>query len=363
MSLLRDVEWEPCLLESRPDPELTSRLRKRHGRVPSGAEYFSPCPDLFESMAGLNGLLLTRVELDHYLLDLVGMVVSQDNSCRYCYAVQRAMMIAIGHSEEKLRGLAQEVLAGDLSPSQRTALEFARRMSRSNPLPTRDDARRLEGAGFSEAQVKELAGAIALHVFFNRISTIFALPPQPMEQLPERWFARLLRPLFSLYIGWLHDKAAPVTLREEELAGSFAPVIGALNGLPLARELRVFLDTVLADGALPAPTKGLIFAVVGRALGCPHSVHEGTDLALQGGIDAATVEEALDHLGSEGLDEIDNLVLQLARETVWYQPAPIQRRARQLRERMNAEQFIECVIAAAAANMVCRLGAVVVERA
>lgn len=362
MSLLREVEWEPCLLEPRPDPVLVGRLRQRHGRIPAAVEYFTSCPELSDSLVALNHLLLTRVELDRELLDLVGMVVSQDNSCRYCYAEQRAMMIAMGYSEEKLRGLAQEVLAGDLAPAQRAALEFARRLSRSNPLPGRADAENLERVGFSARQVKELASAVALTVLLNRVSTVFALPPQPMEELPDRWFARLFRPLLGLYVDWQHHHAAAVPLPASEMVGPYSEVIEALDGLPLAPVLRVFLDRLLADGALPARTKGLAFAVVGRALACPHSVREGTRVAEQGGLAPAVVAEALEHLRSEALDEVDNQVLRLARETVWYRPASIQRRARQLREGLSVEQFIECVMAASAANMVCRLGAVIVAR-
>jgi alkylhydroperoxidase family enzyme len=229
-------------------------------------------------------------------------------------------------------------------------------------LPTRADAIRLQEAGFSDLQVKEIAGSAALHAFFNRISTIFALPPQPIEKFPQRWYVRLLRPLFKKYMERLHKTVAVSPLEENEMEGPFSPLIRAMNGLPLARELRIFLDRLLADGALPARSKALLFAVVGRALGCSPSVDEGTRIALAGGLDAKTVEEALDHLASERLNEAENLLLPLARETVWYEPAPIQRRAQEIRDRLAPEQLIEGIVAAAAANMVCRLAAVVVDR-
>jgi hypothetical protein len=48
----------------------------------------------------------------------------------------------------------------------------------------------------------------------------------------------------------------------------------------------------------------------------------------------------------------------LARETVWYQAAQIQRRAREVQEALSAPQFLELIVVAALANAVCRLGIV-----
>ncbi len=362
MSLLREIEWEPCLLESRPDPELSARLRKRFGRVSPSTHYFAPCPDLSESIAALNRLLLIRVSVDQPLIDKVGVVVSQDNSCRYCYAVQRAMMIAVGVSEEKLRKLAQEVHTGDLSRSEKAALEFTRRVSRANPLPQRSDAVRLEQAGFTETQVRELAGVIAVNVFFNRLSTLPALPPGRMEALPDRWFVKLLRPLLGYYVERMYRSMTPKLLSAEEMEGPFSPVVQAMNGLPLARELRALIDTLLVDDALPKRTKALVFAIVGRALGCENSVVEGTRVAVEAGLDPSSVEQTLNHFVSDELSETEMQVLRLSRETVWYQPASMQRRARQVRDELTTPQFIECIVAASTANMVCRLCSVVLDQ-
>ena len=51
-----------------------------------------------------------------------------------------------------------------------------------------------------------------------------------------------------------------------------------------------------------------------------------------------------------------------ARETIWYEPAPLQRRARILRARLSSAQFLEAVGVAAIANGLCRMGATVLDR-
>jgi hypothetical protein len=57
--------------------------------------------------------------------------------------------------------------------------------------------------------------------------------------------------------------------------------------------------------------------------------------------------------------ELESEAAPFARDTIWYQPAPIQRRARQLLEKLERPQFLELVGISALANMLCRLDAIV----
>ncbi len=363
MSLLGEVEWEPCLLPPRPDPALAERLEQRYRRVPGSLVYFSACPELFEASTALSMCFTDPVHLEHDLCDMVGSVVSQDHSCRYCYAVQRAILRGVGFSEERIRRIADEALSDEHPPKVRAALEFARRVSRSNPLPTAADAKQLEEHGYSDMEIKELAALIAVHTCFNRISTLPALPPSGYESLPDRWYVKLLRPFYTLYIHrTVRRRAEPRMLRDDEKQGPFSEVICALDGLPVAGDLRRMLDLLCNSGALPKRTKALIFAVIGRALGCQTSEVECSRIAVEAGVDQSTVDDVLDHLSSPSLSEDERLLLPLARETVWYEPAPLQRRAREACDRLTTEQFIEFVLCAATANMMCRLGVIVASR-
>ena len=87
---VRDVEWGEPLLPLVRDPALEAEARKG-GRVQGSSGYFSAVPWVYLGMVRLNQRLTHRVALEHDLADLAGLVVSQDNSCRYCYAVQRAL--------------------------------------------------------------------------------------------------------------------------------------------------------------------------------------------------------------------------------------------------------------------------------
>src|SRR5512145_2072902 len=143
---LRNVEWEACVLEPRPDAELESYVRRTLGSVPSAVPYFTASPWLVRAMASLSYFGSPLVHLDYTFADLVGLVVSQDNSCRYCFAVQELMMRVHGYSLERLRRLEQDFLEAEIDPRQKLALDFARRISRASPLVCAADAEPLLAA-------------------------------------------------------------------------------------------------------------------------------------------------------------------------------------------------------------------------
>ena len=53
--------------------------------------------------------------------------------------------------------------------------------------------------------------------------------------------------------------------------------------------------------------------------------------------------------------ETERALVRFARETVWYEPAPLQRRAHELRERLSEREFVETIGTVSFANMLCRL--------
>lgn len=360
---MREIEWEECLLEPRRDAEIERRLRQRFGRVSPGVAYFAECPWLSESLAEMSAQLMTTVRLDHELAEMASVVVSHDNACRYCYATTRALLRVLGYPEERIHRLEQDLLSAEFEPRERAAFDFARRLSRANPLPTRADAARLRDVGFDDLAIVELAGVVALSVFHNRLATLAALPPQRYEALPDRWYVRLLRPLVARRVRRLHRRAPVTPLRPDQHQGPFAPVVRALDGLPLAGVLHGFLDTLWKSQVLPARSKALVFGVVARGLGCKASEAEATRLAVEAGMAPSDVASALAHLSSSALEPIEAVALPFARETVWYQPAVIQRRSRAVRDALPRPVYVELLLTASAANMVCRLCPALVDPA
>jgi AhpD family alkylhydroperoxidase len=356
MTTMKDIEWEDCLVEPRPNPELEKRFVMETRRPAGLIRYCDGCDWLGDAVIRLTVQIETCIRLDPNLADLVGLVVSQDNSCRFCFGAQRAFLRILGMDQSRITRLEQDLLIGDFSERDRAALEFARRMSRSDPLVKSTDLEEIRRQGFSDAQVTELAGQIALHVFFNRISTLVALPPAAMEQFPDTWWARLARPLLAIRFRQMRKRGKAVELTPEEKDGPFSAVVNGLDGLPVAGQFRIVLDNLLSSNAISPWAVPLVFAVIARALGCEASERESLRLLVERGLDEQEVAEILTHLSSPRLSDVERRIVVLARETVWYQPAQIQRKCREFGGDLTREQFLEFVGAVSIANAICRLG-------
>jgi len=353
-SPLSAVAWEEaCLLQPADDPVLEAFARRMIGIPNPSIRYFVRSPWVARMVVRWltdPGLLL---ELDLHDADLVGLVVSQENSCRYCYAAVRCLLRIQGMSETRVQALEQRLARADVEPRLAATLRFARALSRCNPPPTAADFEALRAAGYSDGAMRDLAFAVVSNVLLNRMATIAALPPQGFEREPDRLLTRLLRPLIA---GWLqrHRRRGQPVDRAPG-SGTHGPLIAACGVSPVGLLMAETLAEMDAAPALTQRCRALMFAVVARALGAQRVERESSALLQREGLDAASVERALAHLDAPALDAAERALLPFARETVWAQPALLQRRARQLRDQLSTEQFTDAIGTASLANALIRL--------
>ena len=355
MTLLQDVVNEECLLERRPDPDQERLVRRAVGVSPPSLAYFSACPWIARSFVATRYTNRQLVHIDFDLADRVFLTVSQDNSCSYCYQAQRLGMRLLGIPEAQIQRMEESLFKADLDPRDRLALDLARRISRASPLPTGADKKPLLNAGYSDGAIHEVAAVAAGTVSANRINTLPAIPAPDGDLLDGR-LAKLLRPLIAWRLRSKMRRGAPDFLTDEEKSGPYSYLIEAFDGLPIARALRRTLDDAWESPILSRRAKALVFAVIARGLGCRRSEREAIRLLGEEGLDESQVEEILAHLASPALDPVEAAIVPVARETIRYTPAQIQRRAREVRDRLSLEQFVELVGIAALANSFGRLG-------
>jgi uncharacterized peroxidase-related enzyme len=346
------MEWGECWLTPPPMPrELATELKRLTGGfLPAWATYTASVPWVARACA-----LLTHKQAAHMplpLVDLISLVVSQDNSCRYCYGATRTILRILGYSEEQVDRIERDLHLSDLSRQEQVALDFARKVSHANPRPTAADRAALVAAGLSPPAVAEIAFMAAFVGFPNRIATLFALQPEAFEKLPDKPLAWIIRPFIAR--GMRGQRVSPPGLPEPNI-GPCHEMVAALVGSPMARLLRTVVDEAFASPVLPRRTKLLMIAVIGRALGCPLCEREARAGLGAEGFSAADVDEVLSNLGSPKLDRRDALLVPFARETVRYQTGAIQRRTRELARELPIEEVIEAAGIASLANAVGRL--------
>jgi alkylhydroperoxidase family enzyme len=351
------MPWGDCLVPpGTAAPDLVAEIRRTHGGlVPGWAARFAPVPWLVRTMCEMTSFPFAHLSVRDN--SLIALVVSRDNSCRFCYGTQRALMRILGYQLDAIERLERGELV-DPDPGGQLGLDFARKISRGTPRPGASECAALERTGRSREFVAELALSAAFTVFANRASTLVALPPEPIERTTYQVAGRLLRP-FLLRRTRFGARTRPSSPTPNDGVG--ADVVAALGASPAAGVLRRAIDAALASPVLPQRTKLLMLAVIARSLACPRSELDArTALAAQG-MAADDVARTLDHLGSPALDAREALLVPFARETVRCQPVEIQERLRALSSELglSREELLEVVGITALANTLCRASVVV----
>jgi AhpD family alkylhydroperoxidase len=358
---LQHVAWESCLIEPSRDRALEAYARRRQGIPNPAIRYFAPVPWLVRALVDMHPEYGLLMHLEQSVADLVALVVSQENSCRFCYAAVRAMLWSQGMSIARIQRVEHDLTRADLPPRTVAALAFGRSQSRSGPAGARAAREALRRAGFGVDEMKEIAYVVANTDFSNRAHTIPAIPSRPFERIPERLHMRLVRPLLGRILKSRHARGRATPLARVP-SSPYAGLVGAYAGSPIASALGRTLEEMWASPHLTRRCKLLMLAVVARGLECEVCGREVGE-ALQGeGLAEAAVAQVLTHLDAPELDAVERLLVPFARETIWYEPALLQRRARALRDRLSGPQFLEAIGVAALANGLCRMGAMVLDQ-
>jgi len=345
------TEWAECLLPpAEMPPPLAKEIRGIIGRGPAFVPRLAHAPWVLRAVARhINGFL---AYLPHALSDRIGLVVTQDNSCRYCYGMHRSLLRIAGHSEADVDRIVRDSMLVDLSPAERIAVDYARRLSRCTPRPDREDFEKLVAAGFDERAAVEVAADVAAGSFMNRIATLAALPPEPLEAVTGASYFGIIRPFLALGFHKRPPRPLPPPQPND---GPCARVVAALGDSPSAHLLRATIDGAFASPILPTRTKALVLAVVARALDCPYGEKEARALLGSEGFAAADVDHVLETLSSPRLDAREARLVPFARETVRYQTAVIQSRMRDVSRELSPAEMTELIGTIALANAVCRL--------
>jgi AhpD family alkylhydroperoxidase len=354
---LAGIAWEDCVLEPHRDRALEAFARQTQGVPNPTVGYFASTPWLARALVELHPEYGLLQRLDAGTADLVALIVSQENSCRFCYSAVRTLLWAKGMSRSRIDRIEEELARGDLPARTRAAIAFGRAQSRSGPASAADACSALRAAGVADDELKEIAFAVAVTDFSNRASTIPAIPPRPFERMPEQWHTRLLRPLLGRMLNSRRRRGAATSFGGA-VAEPYQSIVAAYQGSPIAPALARTLDAMWASTHLTRRCKLLMLAVIARGLSCHGCAgHLAPALAAEG-LEGAALDAILTRLDAPELDAVERVVVPFARETIWYEPARIQRRARAVRAQLSEAQFVEAIGVAALGNGLCRMGAI-----
>lgn len=352
-SLLEQIDWcEVPLLPALPDPAWEREIVRRFGFASNVLKFLTPVRWLMEA----EQLVETRVtpSISVPLRAFISMAVAMDSSCRHCYGAFRSMLKILGYPEGVIRKLEESLAGDELTNKEQAALEFARKISRSAPRPGESDLRELKAVGFSQLEIAEIAYLAAINAAGNRLATLLALPPDPLEEIDANWFERLKRPFtrkeFRAALSYVVNMPFP--------AGSIGPgagIVRALEGSPAGAALATILHGGWNSTITSKRVKALIFAVVARGLGCQACESEATEVLRAEGWTDPEIKHVLTYLTSNKLDPFERKVLSFARETVRYQTRRLQELAQGFAKGLERELVLEIIGLVSYANGVARM--------
>jgi uncharacterized peroxidase-related enzyme len=193
---------QPLPREASPDLDDDFAFFERTlGFVPNSLLTMARRPALARGLIALSrGVYDPRGEVDLGLKRLLGHTASMAAGCLYCRAHTGTSALRHGISSDKLAALPQYSRSPLFSEAERAAIDFSFAAA-SQPNAVDDALFERLRAHWSEGQIVEILGVVALFGFFNRWNDSMAttLEPEPLAQAQEHlassgWHAGKHRP-------------------------------------------------------------------------------------------------------------------------------------------------------------------------
>jgi AhpD family alkylhydroperoxidase len=139
--------------------------------------YAAIAPGAVEALRGVNRYLRESGNLDHRLLELVYLRVSQINGCAFCLEMHTRALRQLGEGEERIDLLAGWREAPVFSEREKAALAWAEALTHVAQTHAPDDVFARVRAAFSDQELADLSVAVAQINSWNRIVIGFRVPP------------------------------------------------------------------------------------------------------------------------------------------------------------------------------------------
>ncbi len=139
---------------------------------------FGMVPNLFRSYADFPPLLRANWEkvkavmmqgvLERKTKEAIAVMVSKDNSCKYCVIAHSAILRTMGVSGEEVEQIINDIENSGFGKKELAIIGLARRANGDPHKITDKDFAEVTGAGVSQAEIIEALGVMELYTGFNK---------------------------------------------------------------------------------------------------------------------------------------------------------------------------------------------------
>ncbi|QTE38820.1 peroxidase-related enzyme [Mucilaginibacter gossypii] len=165
MPRIEALKPEQVPADSKPTLDV---FTKNIGFTPNMMATFAASPVAFNAWAALFSVMTKA--LDVKTRDSIGLAVSEVNGCNYCLTVHSYIAKHMAKLEDDEIILARKGHAID--PKRDAAVQFAKKLIEARGKVSDADLVAVRGAGYTDANILEIAGLVAMYSLTNFINNV-----------------------------------------------------------------------------------------------------------------------------------------------------------------------------------------------
>ncbi len=155
--------------------------------VPEVFRVMSQSPALLAAMWQLfRELMLTEKALPRATKELIAVVVSKANACRYCVTAHSIFLKALGYSGSQIEAQTARLDAADLDPATRALLDLAEKATLAPTRIADDEVQAVLAAGVSEPELLEAMLVVSFFNGINRLVDALGVEPDLLMEVGVR---------------------------------------------------------------------------------------------------------------------------------------------------------------------------------
>jgi uncharacterized peroxidase-related enzyme len=155
-----------------------AKCMEKIGYVPNVLKAYAHNNAKLETFAAFyNELMLAPSGLSKLEREMIAVVVSAENRCFYCLVAHGAAVRALSGDPALGEAIAFNYRVAKITPKQRAMLDFAIRMCRASAEIEEKDRDALRIAGFSEADIWDIAATASFYAMSNRMASATGMMP------------------------------------------------------------------------------------------------------------------------------------------------------------------------------------------
>lgn len=147
--------------------DMYARLRRAYGYLPNFVRGFSHRPALFGAWVRLISTVSGAMDPRRYELATVAAAVARRSS--YCALAHGEKLTGLGSSPDEVVALLRDPSLADLDQVERAIVDYSAKAAADPVSISQGDIDRLRSVGLSDAEIFDVAAAVATRCFFTTL--------------------------------------------------------------------------------------------------------------------------------------------------------------------------------------------------